>query len=112
MKNILSAFVASAALVVLNATPALAVDYDYFKNQSCGELGKELDSLKKAEKVINDGVKKKDTDANVKAAVGFLLTGWPFWGSADHGNANNQLQEIRDDIKYITRAQKANKCGA
>ena len=54
MKNILSALVASAALVVLNATPALAVDYDYFKNQSCGELGKELDSLKKAEEARKD----------------------------------------------------------
>jgi hypothetical protein len=113
MKLRLLSVVASVALVALNTPTAFAaVDYDYFFKQSCDELGKELDSLKKAEKVVNDGVKKKDSDANVKAAVGFLLTGWPFWGSADHGNANNQLQEIRDDIKFITRAQKSKKCAA
>ena len=107
-----SVMAASLVLATFAAAPAFATDYEYFKGQSCKDLGLELDSLKKAEQVINDGVKKKDSDANVKAAVGFLLTGWPFWGNADHGNANNQLQEIREDIKFITRAQKAKKCAA
>jgi len=87
-----------------------AVDFEYFKGQSCPELAKELEALTKAENVLNESIKKKDSDANVKAAVGFLLTGWPFWGSADHGNANQQLKEVREDLKYVKRAQKTNKC--
>ena len=91
--------------------PAMAaVDFEYFKGQSCPELAKELEALTKAENVLNESIKKKDSDANVKAAVGFLLTGWPFWGSADHGNANQQLKEVREDLKYVMRAQKTNKC--
>ena len=46
------------------------------------------------------------------ALAGFLLTGWPFWGSADHGNADAQLKEIREHIRFVTRAQKGNKCPA
>jgi hypothetical protein len=91
--------------------PAMAaVDFEYFKGQSCPELAKELEALTKAENVLNESSKKKDCDANVKAAVGFLLTGWPFWGSADHGNAKQQLKEVREDLKYVKRAQKTNKC--
>jgi prophage DNA circulation protein len=110
--NFKLSIVATGMVLCVLTAPAFAVDFEYFKNQSCQELGKELDALKKAETVVNDGIKKKDSDANVKAAVGFLLTGWPFWGTSDHGNANNQLQEIREDIRFVTRAQKANKCPA
>ena len=107
MKLNLSAAVVSAAFCTFAAAPTFAVDFAYFEKQSCADLSKELDSLTKAEKVINDAKKKKDTDANIKTAVGFLLTGWPFWGSADHGNADAQLKEIREDIRFVTRAQKA-----
>jgi hypothetical protein len=111
MKIKSSVAVASIALCTFAASPAFAaVDYDYFKSQSCTDLGKELDSLQKAEKAINDSIKKKDSDANTQAVVTTLLIGWPFWGNQDHGNANNQLAEIRTDIKYVTRAQKAKKC--
>jgi hypothetical protein len=110
-KSILTATIVLATSVY--SVPASAgVDFEYFKAQSCDELAKEFDALTKAEKTVNESVKKKDSDANVKAAVGFLLTGWPFWGSADHGNANQQLKEIREDLKFITRAQKTNKCAA
>jgi len=71
-----------------------------------------LSALRKAETAINEAIKKKDSEANIKTAVGFLLTGWPFWGSADHGNANSQLAEIRDDIRYVRAAQKGAKCAA
>lgn len=104
--------VMGAALCAFAAAPAFAVDFAYFQKQTCPELAKELDSLTKAEKVINDAKGKKDTDANIKTAVGFLLTGWPFWGSADHGNSDAQLKEIREDIRFVTRAQKGNKCAA
>ena len=112
MKLNLSALAASTALCTFVAAPAFAVDFAYFQKQSCPELAKELDSLTKAEKVINDAKGKKDSEANVKTAVGFLLTGWPFWGSADHGNSDAQLKEIREDIRFVTRAQKGNKCAA
>jgi len=108
----LSAVAASAALCAFAAAPTFAVDFAYFQKQSCPDLAKELDSLTKAEKVITDAKGKKDNEANVKTVVGFLLTGWPFWGSADHGNADAQLKEIREDIRFITRAQKGNKCSA
>lgn len=110
MKLKLSVLVGGFAIVALSAGPAVAVDFEYFKSQSCEELGKEFDALTKAEATINDSIKKKDSDANVKLAVGFLLTGWPFWGTADHGNANAQLAEIREDLRFVTRAQKANNC--
>ena len=112
MKLNLSALAVSTALCTFVAAPAFAVDFAYFQKQSCPELAKELDSLTKAEKVINDAKGKKDSEANVKTAVGFLLTGWPFWGSADHGNSDAQLKEIREDIRFVTRAQKGNKCAA
>ena len=112
MKLNLSALAASTALCTFVAAPAFAVDFAYFQKQSCPELAKELDALTKAEKVINDAKGKKDSEANVKTAVGFLLTGWPFWGSADHGNSDAQLKEIREDIRFVTRAQKGNKCAA
>ena len=112
MKLNLSAIAVSAALCAVAAAPTCAVDFAYFQRHSCPELAKELDALTKAEKVINDAKGKKDSEANVKTAVGFLLTGWPFWGSADHGNADAQLKEIREDIRFVTRAQKGNKCAA
>ena len=112
MKFKLSAVVVGAVLSALAAAPTFAVDFAYFEKQPCAELAKELDSLSKAEKAINDAKGKKDTEANIKTAVGFLLTGWPFWGKADHGNADAQLKEIREDIRFVTRAQKSNKCPA
>ena len=110
MKLCLSVAVAGVALGALVAYPAFAVDYDYFKSQSCSELGKELVALQKAEKAVNESIKKKESKANTEAVVSALLVGWPFWGAVDHGDANNQLAEIRTDLKYVTRAQKANKC--
>ena len=101
---------AAIALSALAATPARAVDFEYFKSQSCDELKKELDALQKAEKAVQDSIKKKDSKANTTAVVTTLLIGWPFWGNVDHGDANNQLQEIRTDLRFVTRAQKANKC--
>ena len=112
MKLSLSTVVASAALSTLAAAPTFAVDFAYFQMQSCADLAKEFDSLSKAEKAINDAKGKKDSEANIKTAVGFLLTGWPFWGSTDHGNADAQLKEIREDLRFVTRAQKGNKCPA
>jgi hypothetical protein len=112
MKVNLSAVAFSAVLCSFSAAPAFAVDFTYFQKQTCPELTKELDALTKAEKTINDAKSKKDSEANVKTAVGFLLTGWPFWGSADHGNSDAQLKEIREDIRFVTRAQKGNKCQA
>ncbi|MEO7253619.1 MAG: hypothetical protein ABIZ64_05160 [Casimicrobium sp.] len=110
MKLSLSAVAVSAALSALVAAPAFAVDFAYFQKQPCGELAKESDSLVKAEAAINGGKKGKQTEAQIKNAVGFLLTGWPFWTSADHGNADAQLAEIRADLKMVKAAQKTNKC--
>jgi hypothetical protein len=110
MKLALQTALVSAALCTFATAPTFAVDFAYFEKQPCAELAKELDSLSKAEKAINDAKGKKDTEANIKTAVGFLLTGWPFWGKADHGNADAQLKEIREDIRFVTRAQKGNKC--
>ena len=111
MKFNLAAMAVSAALCTLAAAPAFAdVDAKYFEKQSCKELGEELSALRKAEAVITDAKKKKDSEANIKTAVGFLLTGWPFWGKADHGNADSQLREIGDDIRYVRTAQKGAKC--
>lgn len=110
MKRYSSAAATAIALCVFAAQPAMAVDYDYFKGQSCTELGKELDALKKAEQAVNDKIKKADSKANTQAVVTALLIGWPFWGNTDHGDSNNMLSEIRTDLKFVTRAQKANKC--
>ena len=112
MKLNLSAIIAGTALSVFTAAPSFAVDFAYFQKQSCAELGKESDSLVKAESAISGGKKQKQTEAQIKNAVGFLLTGWPFWGSADHGNADAQLAEIRADLKMVKAAQKTNKCAA
>lgn len=110
MKRSLSAIATAVALCTFAATPALAVDFEYFKGQSCQELSKELDALQKAEKAVQDSIKKKDSKANTTAVVTTLLIGWPFWGNVDHGDANNQLAEIRTDLRFVTRAMKANKC--
>lgn len=110
MKLYLSVAVASMALCTFATAPAFAVDFEYFKGQSCTDLDKEFASLQKAEKAVNESIKKKESKANTQAVVTTLLIGWPFWGNTDHGDANNQLAEIRTDIKYVTRAQKANKC--
>lgn len=96
--------------VSVTTLPVYAVDFEYFKGQPCGELGKELDALQKAEKAVNDTKKKADSKANTTAVVTALLIGWPFWGNTDHGDSNAQLAEIRTDIKYVTKAQKVNKC--
>ncbi len=110
MKLNVSAAIVSVAFCAFTVTPALAVDYEYFKDQSCSELGKEMVAMQQAEKAINDSIKKKDSKANTQAVVTALLVGWPFWGPTDHGDANNQLAEIRTDMKYVARAQKAKKC--
>lgn len=110
MKFTLPIAVASLALCTFASTSAYATDYDYFKGQSCSDLGKELDALKKAEAAVSDKIKKADSKANTQAVVTTLLVGWPFWGPTDHGDSNNMLSEIRADLKYVTRAQKANKC--
>ncbi|TSA11581.1 MAG: hypothetical protein D4R74_12885 [Betaproteobacteria bacterium] len=110
MKHYLTVAMAGVALATFAAAPAFAVDFEYFKSQSCSELGKELEVMQKAEKAINDSIQKKESKANTQAVVTTLLIGWPFWGSTDHGDAHNQLAEIRTDIKYVTRAQKVNKC--
>jgi len=113
MKHTLSAIAVGAGLCMLAVAPSFAaVDAKYFEKQSCKELAEELSALRKAETTINDAMKKKDSEADIKTAVGFLLTGWPFWGKADHGNANAQLAEIRDDIRYVRASQKSNKCAA
>ncbi len=110
MKLRLCVAVASAALCTFVSSSAFAVDYEYFKGQSCPELGKELSALQKAEKEVNDKKKDANSKANTQAVITTLLVGWPFWGETDHGDANNMLAEIRADIKYVTRAQKTNKC--
>ena len=111
MKLNISAAAVSVALCTLAAAPTFAeVDAKYFEKQSCKELGEELSALRKAEAAITEAKKKKDSEANIKTAVGFLLTGWPFWGKADHGNADSQLREIGDDIRYVRAAQKGAKC--
>jgi hypothetical protein len=108
MKKLLMA--AGTALCTVVASPAFAVDYEYFKGQSCSDLSKESDALKKAEAAVNDTIKKDNKKANTTAVVTTLLIGWPFWGNTDHGDSNAQLAEIRTDLKYVGRAQKANKC--
>lgn len=110
MKRKLSAIFVSLALGVLVAPSAYAVDFEYFKGQSCQELGKELDVLKKAEKEVKDKMAKAESKSNTQAVVTTLLVGWPFWGNVDHGDSNNQLAEIRADLKFVTKAQKVNKC--
>jgi hypothetical protein len=110
MKLHLSVAIAGVALGTFAFWPAYAVDFEYFKSQSCSELGKELDALQKAEKAVNESIKKKESKANTQAVVTTLLVGWPFWGPVDHGDATNQLAEIRADLRFVTRAQRANKC--
>jgi hypothetical protein len=110
MKLSLPLSLVAAAVIGFTAAPAMAVDYEYFKAQSCAELKDELGTLQKAEKAVQDKIKKADTKANTQAVVTALLIGWPFWGNTDHGDSNNMLAEIRTDIRFITRAQKANKC--
>ena len=100
-------------VLVLSAfafTPVLAVDFEYFKAQSCSELTKELDGLTKSEVSVKESIKKKESKANTQAVLTALLVGWPFWGDTDHGDANNMLAEIRTDSKLVTRAMKTNKC--
>lgn len=110
MKLNLSMTVATIALCTLAAAPAYAVDFEYFKSQSCSELAKELDALQKAEKAVNEKINKAESKANTQAVVSALLIGWPFWGDTDHGDSNTMLAEIRADVKYVTRAQKVKKC--
>ena len=110
MKLKLSALVVGAALSVFAAAPTFAVDLAYFQAQPCSDLSKETDALTKAEAAIGDAKKKKSSEAAIKNTVGFLLTGWPWWTSADHGNADAQLAEIRADLKMVKAAQKTKKC--
>jgi hypothetical protein len=102
--------VATLALTAFASAPAFAVDFEYFKAQSCTDLGKELVDLQKAEAAVRDTMKKADSKANTTAVVTTLLVGWPFWGNTDHGDSNAQLAELRMDIKYVTKAQKLKKC--
>jgi len=110
MKLNLHVAVVSAAFCTFAAVPSFAVDFAYFQKQPCGDLAKESDELTKAEAAISDGKKKKSSEAAIKNTVGFLLTGWPWWTSADHGNADAQLAEIRADVKMVKAAQRSNKC--
>jgi hypothetical protein len=110
MKQRISALVTCTAICVFAALSAFAVDFEYFKNQPCSELAKELDALKAAEKEVSERMKKADSKANTQAVVSALLIGWPFWGPTDHGDSNNMLAEIRTDLRYVTKAQKVNKC--
>lgn len=110
MKGHISTAVIVAAVTIFTAAPALAVDYEYFKSQSCAELAKEMAVLDKVEAATSSKIKSADDKANTTAVVTTLLIGWPFWGNVDHGDANNMLKEIRADKKYVSRAQKANKC--
>lgn len=110
MKLNLSAIAVAAALSAIAAAPTFAVDLAYFQKQPCSDLAKESDALTKAEAAIADGKKKKSSEAAIKNTVGFLLTGWPWWTSADHGNADAQLAEIRADVRMVKAAQKSNKC--
>lgn len=105
-----SVVVASLALCAFASSPALAVDFEYFKAQSCADLSKELIDLQKAEAAVRDTMNKADSKANTTAVVTTLLIGWPFWGNTDHGDSNAQLAELRMDIKYVTKAQKFKKC--
>ena len=102
--------VAAAALTTCMCLPAIGSDFEYFKAQSCSDLGKELNALQKAEKQTQDQIKSSKSKANVQAVVTTLLVGWPFWGPEDHGDATNILAEVRADMKMVTRAQKVNKC--
>jgi len=43
---------------------------------------------------------------DLRNTIFILLTGWPFWGSAAHGNADAQMKEIREDMRVVTRAPK------
>lgn len=112
MKSLLSAAITTAILSAAAVSPAFAVDFEYFKSQSCPELSKELDALQKAEKETNASISKANGKANATAVVTTLLVGWPFWGNTDHGDNNNILAEIRADVKMVTRAQKVKKCSA
>ena len=110
MKQKMLSAVVVLAMTAFSVAPAAAVDFEYFKGQSCADLSKEFDALTKSEKAVRDGMAKKDSKANTQAVVTTLLIGWPFWGDTDHGDANNMLSEIRADLRFVTRAQKANKC--
>ena len=110
MKQKMLSAVVVLALTAFSVAPAAAVDFEYFKAQSCAELAKELEALTKSENAVKDGINKKESKANTQAVVTTLLIGWPFWGNTDHGDANNMLAEIRADLRFVTRAQKANKC--
>jgi hypothetical protein len=110
MKLSHSVAVVALALCAFTTAPAFAVDFEYFKAQSCPDLNKELIDLQKAEAAVKDTMKKADSKANTTAVVTTLLIGWPFWGNTDHGDSNAQLAELRTDIKYVTKAQKFKKC--
>jgi hypothetical protein len=92
-------------------TSAFAVDYNFFLRQSCEELSKEKVILLKGETAINESIKKKDSKERTTQIALTLFTGWPMWGNnVDHGDANEQLKEIRLDLKYVNGAMKENKC--
>ena len=110
MKPSFSAAVVTLALCAFANPAAYAVDFDYFKSQSCKELSDEMVTLLKAEKAVNEKIAKAESKANTQAVVTTIFFGWPAWGNVDHGDANNMLAEIRTDMKYVTRAQKTKKC--
>ena len=93
-----------------SATSVFAVDYNFFLKQSCEELAKEKPVLLKAEAAIIESMNKKESDARTTQIVTALFTGWAMWGNVDHGNANQQLKEIRLDLKYVNGAMKEKSC--
>jgi hypothetical protein len=110
MKTDFSAVAIALVLCAYANSAASATDFDYFKSQSCKELSEEMVMLLKGEKAVTEKMAKAEGKANTQAVVTTIFFGWPAWGNVDHGDSNNMLAEIRTDMKYVTRAQKANKC--
>jgi len=99
-----------ALFISFSSTSVFAVDYNFFLRQSCEELAKEKPVLLKAEAAITESMNKKESDARTTQVVTALFTGWAMWGNVDHGNANEQLKEIRLDLKYVNGAMKEKNC--
>ena len=110
--NALLTAICVALSLSFSATPVFAVDYEFFLRQSCEELSKEKAILLKGEAAITESMNKKDSDARTTQVVTAIFTGWAMWGNVDHGNATEQLKEIRLDLKYVNSAMKDKKCSS
>jgi len=93
-----------------SATSVFAVDYNFFLKQSCEELAKEKEVLLKGQAAITESMNKKESSAKTTQIVTAIFTGWAMWGNVDHGDANEQLKEIRLDLKYVNGAMKEKSC--